>query len=410
MEGAAVRPMNRLLKAGLAATALMAGLAEASVEVTSFTVNERDGTATATVSLSSSQGAGWLLDYSTSDGSAGDENTSDDYKAAAGTLTFGAGDTMEDVVITIVEDVEIEGDEDFMLDVFDLRRPVTSLNRANAGGENGPISLNAVDPIASGTIGIEDNDFELIVNIAFIGGGETADSVTLTCNSGDVDLTGSSSNSKTATDGQGNTASFGVFNVGPGDLICEATQTNAPPAGYQDTSDDSCDSGFNESSPTCLIENTATTAEFTVIKNTSIGGESEVQIECTSGDVNNTGSSIATDVVSLGNPVVFIVETFTTVEDISGTASDCQISEINFSADYLPEYMASGDSDSVDDDPDNPGCNYSALDSGDVNECAIRARLISSESVPIPVLSPIGLGILAVMLLLTAAIRRGRAG
>lgn len=227
--------------------------AHATVEVTSFTVNERDGTATATVSLSSSPGPGWLLDYTTVDGTAEDENGDNDYTSRSGTLSFAPDDTEEDVVIPITEDAKIEGEEQFSLEASNLRRLGDTLKSAATNGT----SLEIVpETLASGTVTIEDNDLELFVNIEFVGGEETQAEVTLTCNSGNIDATGTSTNSKVADQADPNTASFEVINFGPAELLCAGSQTNAPPVGYEDTTGADCDNGFNQTSDSCLVQNT----------------------------------------------------------------------------------------------------------------------------------------------------------
>jgi hypothetical protein len=227
--------------------------AHASVEVTSFIVNEGGSLATATVKLSSSPGNGWLLDYETRDGTAEDENGDNDYSSRSGTLSFAPGDTEEAVSIPIIEDAKIEGDEQFSLDVFNLRPIPITLTQSSAS--QAPAKKQALPP-TSGSISIEDNDTELFVNIEFIGGSETQAEVTLTCNSGDVDGTGTSTNSKAADATNNNSARFEVINFGPATLQCQAAQTNEPPSGYTDTTGASCSLGFNESSDRCTVQNT----------------------------------------------------------------------------------------------------------------------------------------------------------
>ena len=68
--------------------------------------------------------------------------------------------------------------------------------------------------------------------------------------------------------------------------------------------------------------------------------------------------------ISPGDPVEFVVTSF---ED---GLMDCVVTEGDADA-YLTNYAASGDSQSVDDDPDAPGCHFLAVTGGDSNFCDI---------------------------------------
>ena len=85
---------------------------EPTVEFSSaaYTVGEEDGTATLTVSISAVQTDDVTVDYTTGEVSA-DEGV--DYDDATGTLTIPAGDLSATFDVTIHNDTDIEGDEDF---------------------------------------------------------------------------------------------------------------------------------------------------------------------------------------------------------------------------------------------------------------------------------------------------------
>jgi hypothetical protein len=235
-------------------------------------------------------------------------------------------DTSEDVTITIVDDYEIEPTEEFYVDAFNLRPSYIIKDEPS-----GPYA-----PLDTGTITILDNDIEIIVNIDFVGGSETQTTVTLECSSGDVDMTGTSSNSKTATDGVGSTATFEVFNYDPDNFVCEAYQTSLPPPGYTDTSDSSCSIGFNDPGGTCVLQNTLNSATIEVRKEYTDGSTASVDValNCTSGDVDGSGTSSGAGVASPGNPALFTIEGYTTDQDITQTTTGCTVTESGLASDY----------------------------------------------------------------------------
>lgn len=62
------------------------------------------------------------------------------------------------------------------------------------------------------------------------------------------------------------------------------------------------------------------------------------------------------------------------VVDYTDGAMDCAITETPVTG-YTPLYQASGNSTSVDDDPDNPGCLFSSINHGDGNSCIVGNTL-----------------------------------
>jgi hypothetical protein len=102
-------------------------------------------------------------------------------------------------------------------------------------------------------------------------------------------------------------------------------------------------------------------AGFEVSKVFSDGrpGSVDVTITC------NTGLPLTqTATISDGNPVFFIVKSFESGD------MDCSVTEDPDSG-YEAEFAASGDSNSVDDDPLSPGCHFTEIGGGDSNACAI---------------------------------------
>ena len=81
---------------------------EPSLSIEPVTVDEGDGTATFTVTLSVPSAEQVTVDYATGDGTATAEA---DYTAANGTLTFAPGETSKSIVVTIAGDTVDEDDE-----------------------------------------------------------------------------------------------------------------------------------------------------------------------------------------------------------------------------------------------------------------------------------------------------------
>lgn len=106
-----------------------------------ISINESNGTATVNVSLSAPSGKVITLNYATEDITAigtniPGNNSSNDYVAQTGTLTFQPGVTSQDIVITINSDLLYERDETFAIALSNLvnvdsvvnRRTVTIVN------------------------------------------------------------------------------------------------------------------------------------------------------------------------------------------------------------------------------------------------------------------------------------------
>ncbi len=87
--------------------------------VATSTVNEGAGTTTLTVTRTGGSDGSVTVNYGTvvSTPGAGIATEVDDYLATSGTLTFAAGVTLQSIPITIVDDILVEGDETFTVDL-----------------------------------------------------------------------------------------------------------------------------------------------------------------------------------------------------------------------------------------------------------------------------------------------------
>ena len=111
------------------------------------TVGEEDGTVTLTVTLSAEQADDVTVDYTTGEVSA-DEGV--DYNDATGTLTIPAGDLSATIDVTINNDTDIEGDEDF---------------EANLSNPSTGVELGDTDVV---TVTIDDDETPVTVSIASV--------------------------------------------------------------------------------------------------------------------------------------------------------------------------------------------------------------------------------------------------
>jgi len=119
-----------------------------------------------------------------------------------------------------------------------------------------------------------------------------------------------------------------------------------------------------------------TTARFTVTKDFDDNNPApvEVNLTCNTG-LPLTQSFVIKDmdaVAPFSGSVTFVMTSF---ED---GAMDCTVTESPVDG-YELEYLASGDSQSDDDDSENPGCNFIAVSQGDNNSCEITNSLNSKE-------------------------------
>lgn len=85
-------------------------------------VGETGGTITLTVTRGPGTTGDVTVDYATADGSA---TAGTDYVADSGTLAFADGQTSQTIVITILDDMDIEGDENFFVNLSNVTGGVT---------------------------------------------------------------------------------------------------------------------------------------------------------------------------------------------------------------------------------------------------------------------------------------------
>ena len=96
------------------------------ISIDDVTVNENDGTATFTVTLSKAFAGGFNVDWATNDGTAIDGS---DYNSDSGTLTFAgtAGET-ETIVINLIDDTTPEfNNETFTVDLSNITQPAVAI-------------------------------------------------------------------------------------------------------------------------------------------------------------------------------------------------------------------------------------------------------------------------------------------
>ena len=118
------------------------GATELSLAPPNPTVNETDGTAVLTVTLSLASSGTVTVDYATSDITA---NAGMDYTATSGTLTFMPGETSKTITITILNDTVYETEERFRVT---LSNPMgAALSAANLANVN--IASDEAEPTAS---------------------------------------------------------------------------------------------------------------------------------------------------------------------------------------------------------------------------------------------------------------------
>jgi hypothetical protein len=120
-----------------------------------------------------------------------------------------------------------------------------------------------------------------------------------------------------------------------------------------------------------------TAARFTVTKEFSDNNQAPVEVNLTC----NTGLPLTQSFFindndaapPISGSVTFVMTSFT------DGAMDCTVTESPVNG-YSPGYLASGDSQSDDDDSQNPGCNFISVSQGDQNACVITNSLHPKEA------------------------------
>lgn len=89
-----------------------------TVDDVEFTEGQSSKSVTFTLTLSAESGRTVTVDYATGDAAADSASSDDDYTVTSGTATFAPEETTVQVTVPILGDGEIEGDEQFLLNLF----------------------------------------------------------------------------------------------------------------------------------------------------------------------------------------------------------------------------------------------------------------------------------------------------
>ena len=168
-----------------------------------YNVDEGDGTATITVTLSAASGQQVTVDYATSDGTAKEPG---DYTAISGTLTFAPDVTSQTFDVTIINDMLDEANETVTL---------TLSNESNAtlGTANNPATLTIVDNNDPPTV-----DFDSATYNVDEGDGTATITVTLSAASGQQVTVDYATSDGTATQPDDYGVAIGTLTFAPGDV------------------------------------------------------------------------------------------------------------------------------------------------------------------------------------------------
>jgi len=125
----------------------------ASLVVRGVTVDEGSGLATFVVTLDKATSASFSVGYSTGGGSAG---AGSDYTGAAGTLTFGPGETVKTISVPIINDNAAEALETFQLALSGISGAAAGTVQIAAGTALAVIGANDQTPLAKPVISVAD--------------------------------------------------------------------------------------------------------------------------------------------------------------------------------------------------------------------------------------------------------------
>ncbi|QDT43125.1 50S ribosomal protein L24P [Gimesia alba] len=104
----------------------------ATITIDDMTVNENDGTATLTVSLDQPIATVVMVDFATADQTAVGP---DDYTSQSGTLTFNPGIQTQTITIDIIDDILVESDESFFVNLANIQASGANISFADDQGE-----------------------------------------------------------------------------------------------------------------------------------------------------------------------------------------------------------------------------------------------------------------------------------
>jgi hypothetical protein len=86
----------------------------ATMSIAGSSANENDGTITFTVTRTGDLGHASTVDYATSAGTASDGT---DFTVAAGTVSFAAGESSQDITVSLIDNADVDGDKDFTVNL-----------------------------------------------------------------------------------------------------------------------------------------------------------------------------------------------------------------------------------------------------------------------------------------------------
>ena len=274
---------------------ILANDAPPELSIDDVLVNEGDGTATFTVSLSEASTNSVSVDYNTTDGTA---IAGSDYSPASGTLTFAAGEISKTVSVSIIDDVDSEPNETFEVHLSN-----------NLGAD-------IADGTGVGTISGNDAPSNLSINDVTVNEGDGIATFTVSLSSvssGTVSVDYSTADGS-AIIGSDYTATSGTLTFMPGTL------TQAFTVDIQDDSDIEGNEAFNISLSNVIGPATITdgVAVGTIVDNDSTSGP-ELLID----DISvNENAGTATFTVSLSSSGTSpITVDFATVDDTATTSA-----------------------------------------------------------------------------------------
>ena len=179
----------------------------ASLAIDNIAVNEGDGTATFTVTLTGDVQGGVSVDYATADNTA---LAGSDYTAATGTLNFSGTDgEQQTIVVSVTDDALLENSESYFVNLSNVSNAVVTLaddqgigiinDNDNASLAIDDVTVNEGDGTATFTVTLT-GDVQGGVSVDFATANDTAEAGSdYTANSGTLNFTGNDAETQTVT-------------------------------------------------------------------------------------------------------------------------------------------------------------------------------------------------------------------
>ena len=168
-----------------------------------YSVNENNGAALITVTLSATSGQTVTVNYATTDDTA---TAGSDYTTTSGTLTFSPGQTVKTFSVPIINDTLNEPSETVVL-------TLSSLSNATPGLPN-PTTLTILDDDTAPTVQFSDTMYSVNEN-----NGAALITVTLSATSGQTVTVNYATTDDTATAGSDYTTTSGTLTFSPGQTV-----------------------------------------------------------------------------------------------------------------------------------------------------------------------------------------------